>query len=55
MAANVGQDFSRRKEQLTDGDGDGDEDDGEEILDPRVKVDTTKITTPKISFHMSLL
>ena len=38
MAASVGQDFSRSKEQLTDGDGDGDEDDGEEILDPRVKV-----------------
>ena len=39
MAASVGQDFSRSKEQLTDGDGDGDEDDGEEILDPRVKVE----------------
>lgn len=37
MAASVGQDFSRSKEQLTD--GDGDEDDGEEILDPRVKVE----------------
>lgn len=35
MAASVGQDFSRSKEQLTD----GDEDDGEEILDPRVKVE----------------
>lgn len=39
MAASVGQDFCRSKEQLTDGDGDGDEDDGEEILDPRVKVE----------------
>ena len=39
MAASVGQDFSRSKEQLTDGEGDGDEDDDEEILDPRVKVE----------------
>lgn len=47
MAASVGQDFSRSKEQLTDGDGDGDgdEDDGEEILDPRVKVEKGSITT----------
>ena len=45
MAANVGQDFSRSKEQLTDGDGDGDEDDGEEILDPRVKVEKVKGAT----------
>lgn len=45
MAASVGQDFSRSKEQLTDGDGDGDEDDGEEILDPRVKGELDRLNS----------
>ncbi|CAH3023232.1 unnamed protein product [Porites evermanni] len=45
MAASVGQDFSRSKEQLTDGDGDGDEDDDEEILDPRVKGELDRLNS----------